>query len=265
MRLCTMILPLAIVLPVMAQLRDNTQPTMNCNENNNNGRLVRHCEIREQTVPYSGQLNVDGRTNGGVTVKGWTRPDVLVRAKIDASAATDGEARGLAAQVRVDTSAGRVAASGPDSQDDRQWSVSYEVFAPQTANLQVTTHNGGVHIQDIRGTVEFSAVNGGVHLARVNGKVHGRTQNGGVHIELTGSRWEGEGMDVETTNGGVHLALPASYSAHLETSTVNGGVKNDYPMTVTGKIGKQLSANLGSGGPTIRVTTTNGGVTIGSI
>jgi len=254
-----------LALPVVAQMKDNAQPSLACDDNDGNGRLVRHCEMREQTVPYAGQVTVDGGQNGGVSVKGWSRAEVLVRARVDTSAATDSDARAMAGQVRVDTSAGRVSASGPAGSSDSHWSVSYEVFAPHDANLQVTAHNGGVHISDVRGNIEFSAVNGGLHLARLAGHVKGSTQNGGIHLELGGTRWDGEGLDVSTTNGGVHIGVPTNYSAQLETSTVNGGLRADYAMTVTGKLGKQLSAKLGSGGATVRAVTTNGGVQIGPV
>jgi hypothetical protein len=59
------------------------------------------------------------------------------------------------------------------------------------------------------------------------------------------------------------VTLPDGYSAHLETATVNGGMEIDFPVMVQGRIGRRISADLGKGGPTIRVTTTNGGVTIG--
>jgi DUF4097 and DUF4098 domain-containing protein YvlB len=69
---------------------------------------------------------------------------------------------------------------------------------------------------------------------------------------------------VKTTNGGVNLLLPSTYSAHIETSTVNGNVASDFPLNVQlterGRLPKQISVDLGSGGPTIRATTTNGGV-----
>lgn len=241
------------------------KPSLECRDNNRDGRLQRHCEIREQTIAYSGQLMVDGGQNGGVSIKGWSRSDVLVRSKVEASAPSDSEARALVGQIRLNASAGRVSADGPEMVRDRNWSVSYEVFVPRQSNVQLNTHNGGVHVQDVNGRVEFSAVNGGVHLSRVNGHVQGKTTNGGLHIELAGNRWDGDGMDVSTTNGGVHLNLPANYSAHLETSTVNGGLHTGFPMTVSGKIGRQLSTNIGSGGATIRVITTNGGVHIDQI
>ena len=107
-------------------------------------------------------------------------------------------------------------------------------------------------------------MNGGVSLRRVGGAVSGSTTNGGVHVELSGPSWEGEMLNVTTTNGGVNLVMPDNYSAHIETSTVNGNVNSEFPlnvpMTERGRLPKQISVDLGSGGPTIRATTTNGGV-----
>jgi hypothetical protein len=56
--------------------------------------------------------------------------------------------------------------------------------------------------------------------------------------------------------------VPTGYSAHLETGTTNGSLRFDFPITVQGQLNRRLSVDLGDGGPTIRVVTTNGGVTI---
>ena len=80
-------------------------------------------------------------------------------------------------------------------------------------------------------------------------------------VELNGDHWDGEQLDVRTTNGGITMSLPENYSAHLETGTVNGNLSIDFPVTVEPK-SKELAVNLGSGGPTVRVMTTNGGVRI---
>jgi hypothetical protein len=36
----------------------------------------------------------------------------------------------------------------------------------------------------------------------------------------------------------------------------------DFPITVQGMIGKRVTTQLGSGGPLVRVVTTNGGVRV---
>ena len=223
-------------------------------------RLVSNCEIREQTLAPSGTLAIDGRQNGGISVKGWDQNQILLRARVQANAPTAAEAEALGKQVRIETSGAKIQATGPESKRDYRWDVSYEVFVPRRSDISLETHNGGIAIADVNGKIDFSALNGGVVLKRVGGAVRGSTTNGGLMIELSGDRWDGESMDVSTTNGGVIMSVPQNYSAHIETGTVNGGVNTEFPVTVKGEMTKQIALNLGSGGATVRAMTTNGGV-----
>jgi len=224
---------------------------------------ARHCEVREQTLPVvGGGLTVDATPNGGVTVRGWDRQEIQLEAKVETTADTDQQARALAAQVRVLTDGGRIRAEGPRPGDGSGWSVSFDVMVPTSSDLDLRSTNGGIRIMEVRGRLSFQTTNGGITLEKVNGDVRGSTSNGGLHITLDGAGWDGEGLDVETHNGGVRLALPDGYSAHLETGTVNGGFRTDFPITVQGRTGRTISTDLGNGGPPIRVRTTNGGVSI---
>ena len=246
-----------------AQLRDNRTAQLSCNDNNYGAGRQRFCEVREQTVPAVGRLTVDPGKNGGVTVKGWLRNDVSIRTRVETWAPSVDEARALAGLVRADASAGQVKTSGPDSQRDSGWSVSYEIFVPQMTDLNMTSFNGGIDLSDVRGRIEFVAKNGGVRLRRVGGNVTGQTANGGIQVELAGTTWEGGQLEARTTNGGVTIAMPENYSAHIQTETVNGAIDSDFPFTVTvqGRIRpRNLDFNVGSGGPLIHVTTKNGGV-----
>jgi DUF4097 and DUF4098 domain-containing protein YvlB len=239
--------------------------TLTCRDDHNwyNDRLVGNCEIREQTLALSGgTISIDGRQNGGVAVKGWDQNQVLVRARVQTGAPTEAEAAELARQIRIETGGAKIFASGPESRKDYHWDVSYEVFVPRRADVSIETHNGGIVIADVNGKIDFNATNGGVVLKKVGGTVRGSTTNGGLVIELAGERWDGETLDVSTTNGGVVMSVPDNYSAHLETGTVNGSISVDFPVTVQGRITKELAVNLGSGGPTVKATTTNGGVRI---
>jgi DUF4097 and DUF4098 domain-containing protein YvlB len=227
-----------------------------------NGRRAHHCEVRESTVSGLNPLDIDAGTNGGIQIEGWDRSDVHVRARIDAYGDTEAAARSLASQVRIDASGASVRADGPSSGRDEGWSVSFDIQVPRTAMLTLHTHNGGIAIEDFRGTANVHALNGGVSLRNVSGDIRGGTTNGGITVSLSGAHWDGAGLDVETTNGGVRIDVPAHYSATLETATVNGRIRVDFPITVTGSLGKRLTTTLGSGGATIRATTTNGGVSI---
>lgn len=248
-------------VPASAQMRDNTTKQLSCDNSNNNGDRARHCEIREQTLPSIGRLAVDAGPNGGVTVKGWLRGDVLVRSRIDAQGDTQAAAASLASRVTIDGSGGQVHATGPESANDSWWSVSYEVFVPQSTDLTLKSNNGGMNISDVRGQIHFDVNNGGVNLKRVGGDVSGATVNGGIQVELTGAIWDGRQMDVKTHNGGVNVSMPANYSAHVQMETGSGRIQSDFANNLQAENrSHRMDFNVGSGGPLLHVSTVNGGV-----
>jgi len=251
---------------LFAQMQNNTEKQMTCDNRSfggYDGERAHHCDIREQMLPSVGRLGVEGH-NGGVTVKGWLQSAVLVRARVDATAESQGAADLLASKVFVDNGGGLVRATGPDPVLEHQgWSVSYEIFVPQTSDLSVKTHNGGVKISDVRGQIHFEGHNGGVDLHRLAGEVSGETHNGGIQIELMGPNWEGRQLEANTYNGGITVTMPAGYSAHVQAETSSGGIRSDFPLMVTGEVRpRKLDTNIGSGGALIHLTTHNGQVSL---
>ena len=80
-------------LPVLAF--QNPVPKLTCNDRGfHQDSLVSHCEMREQNLGTSrGAIRIDPGINGGVSVSGWDRADILVRARIETAADTDSDAR----------------------------------------------------------------------------------------------------------------------------------------------------------------------------
>jgi hypothetical protein len=224
--------------------------------------LVSYAETREQRVAPQSDSAIDPGANGSVVVHGWNNNDVLVKACIQAAAGSDSEARALASKVAIMRGPGQLKPDGPSSDSSHYWGVSYEVWVPNRSNLEINTNNGSISIETVEGKIRFRTLNGSVHLAQVGGDVDGTTTNGSVHVDLAGSSWSGRGLNATTTNGSIQLNVPENYSANVETSTVNGRVHVDFPVEVSGDVGKSLSFQLGSGGATIQARTTNGGVHI---
>jgi hypothetical protein len=263
-------LAVALLIPLAAfgQMRDNRDKELACQDrsySNDRGysgwRQVHRCDLREQTVAATGRITANPGRNGGVTVKGWLRNDVLVRSRIDVWAGSDAEANTLLSQVQIAAANGTVSATGPSDFGHRGWSVSYEIFVPRASGVDALAFNGGISVSDVDGNIQVGTTNGGIHLARVAGDVSGVTRNGGLHVELSGNTWQGRQLELETKNGGITVLIPQGYSAHVQAETVHGGVYSDFPVTLTGRIRRQnLDANVGSGGPLIHVTTVNGGI-----
>src|SRR5512135_2470393 len=77
---------------------------------------ARYCEVRPVQLAATGTLRVDSSPNGSIRVTGWDQATVAGRARVEAQAPTDQEARDLAAKIAIDTSDG-LKATGPRSGD----------------------------------------------------------------------------------------------------------------------------------------------------
>ena len=243
-----------------------------CSNNNWNGDKVSTSELREMTVAATSRLEVDGARNGGISVKGENRSDILVRACVQAWGSSEEAAKSLASSVRINTG-GVIKADGPgDDYGKSNWSVSYEIRAPYNSNLSLRASNGGIAVKGISGSMDLSTTNGGLSVSDVAGDVKGRTTNGGISVSLVGAGWKGSGLDLQTTNGGVNLSLPSSFAANVEAGTVNGGFSSDFPGLQVekndnnhyGPQPKKVNASINGGGANVRVVTTNGGIRISS-
>lgn len=256
----------ALPVPLLAQRATTSDAEWLDNCRNNWGDDRGHaCEVRDVPVRLSGRsIEIDGRQNGSIRVQGWDGNDVKVTARLQANAESDADAQALLTGIRITSDGRRVSAEGPNSDRGYRsgWSASYVVMVPRRFDLSLDAYNGSLGVEGVTGRLDLSTHNGSVTLADVGGDVHARTQNGSLNVQLAGTSWNGEGLDAVTRNGSVRLAVPASYAATLETGTVNGRINTDIPITVQGRISRQLSVPLNGGGRTIRAMTTNGSVNI---
>ncbi|MEM8557746.1 MAG: hypothetical protein AAGG50_07970 [Bacteroidota bacterium] len=216
---------------------------------------------RSLTLPARTKLNVDGGPNGSIRVEGWDRDEILVEACIRARAKSDDAARTRAEAVEIDTAFGIRALFPKRDRRDGE-TASFRVFVPRGTDLDLETSNGGIRIADIASTIRFNTSNGGVRMINLGGDVRGRTGNGVLVIELDGPSWDGKGLDVRSGNGAVKLYIPDDYSGSFASGTGNGRLNVDFPITVQGRIDRNVEFILGDGGPLLRARTGNGSVHI---
>ena len=242
---------------------DDAEWIRQCRDNRWNDRRATHCEVREMRVRApGGTVRMEGLRNGGVSVTGWDRDSIAVTTRIRAQARSDADARAIASQVRIMVNGASISATGPRSDGDESWSASFIASVPRRSNLRVETRNGPVSVADVRGDLNVETHNGPLTLRDLGGSVYARTTNGPLSISLSGNRWDGSGLDARTTNGPLTISIPDGYSAHLEAGTTNGPLSVGFPITVSGRISRNISADLGAGGATVRAETTNGPLAI---
>lgn len=214
-------------------------------------------EERELTIPAPAELVVNAGKNGGISVQGWDRPEVKIIAKVSVYCGSAAEAEENFSNIKV-IAENKIYPTGPGT----NWVVSFEIFAPRKLPADLEAFNGGVSIKSMASKISMRTVNGGISVIHSGGQIQGKTTNGGLNIQCDGTSWNGQGLDLVTTNGGVSISIPEEFNCELETGTVNGGIRFDFPITVQGEIDRSFDSVMGKGGARIRAVTTNGAVTI---
>ena len=263
----------AIPLAVSAAAQSFTTTPCNSDEGNTHntsffGGKEKVCELRRATLPLvNGQITVSAK-NGGIEVIGEDRQDIALEARVVTQESSTEQARSLLKEIKILTD-GSIRAEGPSSGlfsslfGNGSWYVNFRLHVPRHLAADLHSENGGIDISNIDGEIRAETTNGGLNLRDLGGKVHATTVNGGLEVKLNGTQWQGEGLFAKSTNGGVTVNAPDHYSAHIIAATVNGGISIAFPITIHGSLGHHIDTQIGQGGPTIEVETTNGGVSIG--
>jgi hypothetical protein len=234
----------------------------------NNGSGVTTLDRREMSLPIRSFITVDAKPHGSIEIRGGERSDILVRACVQTWGISDEAARSLARDIHIKTGSVIQAESGVGTSGNEDvWSVStvsYEILVPRATNLNLSAGNGNISIYDVEGKLELVALDGNLILKNLAGDVHARTINGGVFAALSGERWMGSQLDVETINGNIDLNIPENYAANLEIKTETGTLQSNVSSLQSEKrhLGIWLNTAFNGGGAPVRINTTNGNVRI---
>lgn len=142
---------------------------------------------------------------------------------------------------------------------DNDTKVEWTVRLPDGVHLAAHTVNGDVTVRGAGASVKATTVNGDVDIV-TRGAAAASTVNGSIDASLGRGDWDGT-MRFATVNGSITVGIPASLSADVEASTVNGAIESDFPITVQGRFGpRTMRGTIGSGGRDLELETVNGSI-----
>jgi len=173
---------------------------------------------------------------------------------------------------------------------------SGSVNVRRSGRVRASTGSGGITAQDVGGAFEASTGSGSIDGTGVKGPISARTSSGSIEVTQTG------GGDVEassssgsikvrgvqgavrasttsgslaiegqmardwrlsSSSGHVTVSVPANQGFELDASSSSGRIDTDFPITVSGTIGKHaLRGAARGGGPLLHVRTSSGGISI---
>ena len=126
--------------------------------------------------------------------------------------------------------------------------------------ISVRTSSGSIEVtQTGAGDVEAESSSGSVRVRGVQGAVRASTTSGSLAIEGQLARdWR-----LSSSSGHVTVSVPSNQGFELDANSSSGRIDVDFPVTVSGTIGKHtLRGSARGGGPLLHVRTSSGGISI---
>lgn len=138
----------------------------------------------------------------------------------------------------------------------------------QTADGGVTirTSNGSVTLDNVRGTLNATTSNGAIRGTLVdsapNDPIRLTTSNGPVDVKLQMPR--NNDVIASTSNGSITIRMPSNAGAKLNaTTSSHDTITTDFDVQVHGMLSRhRIEGTLGSGGPMLQLSTSNGAIRI---
>lgn len=224
---------------------------------------------RHYTLARGGSVEIRN-TNGVIQVTPGSGDEVDITAERIVQAPTDQAAKDGLAGFEIHETAGpdRIVIDGTGRGGGLNFTfnlsrrVDYSVRLPEWANLTLSTTNGNITVDGkLMGSFRAEATNGRINASGLENGVSATTTNGAITIDVT--RLGEDGVSCETTNGTIDLTVPHTVNARLSVRVTNGAIRPEgLNLAVSEQSRRRLDATLGTGGPTIKLETTNGAVRI---
>ena len=137
--------------------------------------------------------------------------------------------------------------------------VDFTVSVPSGVRFVARTVNGLVEAKSLDADMEAHTVNGDVVLSTTRA-AQGETVNGSITASVGKIN---SALNFSTVNGTISLEVPRSTAARIHAKTLNGPIRTEFPLAVSGHFPAQHADGIiGCGGPELRLATVNGSISL---
>lgn len=133
-------------------------------------------------------------------------------------------------------------------------------FSVARLDEDLTIDNDSLNANEVLGPVVLKTSSKDITLDRVQGSVDITNSNGPIEITNAAPL---DTISIQNHHGSVDLGLPGNVGFGLNAQTRNGDMENDFNLSpVENNDTKTLRGHVGTGGPTVTITTSDGDVTV---
>ena len=251
----------------------------------------------DRTLSVGGQVELNVSTgSGNIHIVPGSSSQVKIHGRVKSNwGSSEERVREVAANPPIEQT-GNIIRIGGHNENLHNISIDYEIEAPANAfleagsgsgdvtddgvgqNAKLNTGSGNIHATGLKGGFVVNTGSGNIFAEQSGGGGDIRAQTGSGNVELrdlhgalragtgsgdikVGGSPEGE-WKLETGSGNIEF-WPGSTGFTLDASTGSGSVHTDREMTVQGSLDKHhIAGHINGGGPTVRIQTGSGDVTI---
>ena len=249
--------------------------------------LIKRSIAHEQLLRlgYGGSVTIIGAPEGSITIEGWPRSEVELRANIELQAETEDDLNRLAIvngvlvdrdlnHVRILTTGTydkvfmkRVAKNFPKKLLGLPWKIDYRIKVPAATDLEINAGRGAVSLTGVEGAINLSAIESQTNLTLIGGHVIAIVASGNVDAKILGRSWRGSGVDIRVGTGDLKVQLPVGFNAHIDADVLRvGRIEDNYGALVSregpGITDRIVRAQTGAGGPIIKFMVGDGVIRI---
>jgi DUF4097 and DUF4098 domain-containing protein YvlB len=189
------------------------------------------------------------------------------RVQLDSITTSNGAVRveGIDGAAHLRTSNGTIRTTKVHGELDAHTSNGSIEAQDQDGNANLHTSNGAIRVDATHGSFEASTSNSSIVAnlkdPATNWPLKLHSSNGKIELTLEAARLPD--VRADTSNSSVTLRLPASSNAQVRANTSHGSITTDFDLLTHGLRSKtELEGAIGSGGPMIEMSTSNGSIRI---
>ena len=234
---------------------------------------------------YGGTLTLIGAPSGSITIEGWSRSEVDLRAVIELRAETEEDLNRLAIvngvvvdqdlnHVRI-LSTGthdkvfmkRVAKGFPKNLLGLPWKIDYLIKVPVATDLEINAGSGAISLTGVEGAISLSATESETKMTLSGGSVMATLASGKVDVKILTRSWRGSGADIRIAAGDLKIELPAGFNADIDADVLRlGRIEDNYGALVSrerpGITDRIVRARAGAGGAFFKLVVGDGTIRI---
>jgi len=250
-------------------------------------RLLTRTSTRRETrrFSYGGTVTLIAAPRGSITIEGWSRNEVELRADIELKGPTEADLDQLAAvnnfvfdedlnHLSVLTTGThdrmfmkRAAKNFPKKLLNLPWKIDYRLRVPATTDLEISAGHGSVKLSGAEGALRIRANESETALTLTGGTVSTTVAAGVITFTVLSRSWRGNGADIRIASGTINVELPPGFSGDIDAEVLRTGkIVNNYEgLEAREKPGiteRTVRARAGSGGAYFKFMVGDGTVNI---